>query len=263
MLKVDPRYTDDIALRLEYFNRSSRSSSMPHGRRKPPRRRVVAPRTPEVQKLKASTADEVRSFAGQARSVMLGDEQRLRAIQNEDGSWGFNPGFRRPGTGDWARDPQDKFVTLRARITGLTAAGRGLDDPAVSKAVTALLALQEPSGRWNRNAITGFVTTAYVLNALSRLFPVQNLKPARAQFAPKPGESLLAVIKRVQALALNADPKHADLMAQAAVHSSPLVRYWAYIGLGATHTQAGVRAIMAESVIPPNRFGMRQRGRSE
>ena len=91
VLKVDPRYTDDIALRLEYFNRSSRSSSMPHGRESRHADAVVAPRTPEVQKLKASTADEVRSFAGQARSVMLGDEQRLRAIQNEDGSWGFNP----------------------------------------------------------------------------------------------------------------------------------------------------------------------------
>ena len=161
MLKVDPRYTDDIALRLEYFNRIFPIEQYAAWAEKAATTAVVAPRTPEVQKLKASTADEVRSFAGQARSVMLGDEQRLRAIQNEDGSWGFNPGSRRPGTGDWGVNPQDKDSDLPVKlgITGLTAAGRGLDDPAVSKAVTALLALQEPSGRWNRNAITGFVTT--------------------------------------------------------------------------------------------------------
>ncbi len=248
VLKVDPRYTDDIALRLDFFNRVFPIEQYVTWAEKARIQTAeVAPRTPEVKKLPVYTAEQVKEFAGQVRSTLLTDERRLRAIQNDDGSWGFNPGYQTEGVGNWTRNERDRDFDpspTALGITALTAAGYGMNDPAVSKAVKSLLAMQEPSGRWNRAAITGFVTTSYALHALARLFPVKERIPTRVDFAPKPGESLLATVARVRSLALNADPKHTDLMVKAAKDASPLVRYWAYVGLGATHTASAVPSIM-------------------
>ena len=67
-------------------------------------------------------------------------------------------------------------------IMALHAMGASKDDPQVSKAVQALLKKQDPFGRWNEHALTGFVTTAYTLQALARLYPVNDGKPTRADF---------------------------------------------------------------------------------
>src|SRR5207244_518583 len=92
---------------------------------------------------------------------------------------------------------------------------------------------------------TGFVTSAYALHALSRLYPAQPITLRREDYTAKPGETLLAAIHRVQALALTGEPRFVDLLLEAAKHSSPLVRYWAVLGLGGTHTEAGVAPLLA------------------
>ena len=66
----------------------------------------------------------------------------------------------------------------------------------------------------------------------------------RTDYMPKPNETLLQTLHRVQALALTGEPKFADLLLQAAHHDSPLVREWAMVGLGATHTAQGVPALI-------------------
>lgn len=234
VLDVQPRFTDDIALRLDFFHRVFPIKDYP----------VWAERVQKAEPARSRSLD-VAGFVERVKAQLAQDEARLRAIQNPDGSWGFNPGRSPDGGKTWQRgDSHFDPAPTALGITGLTSARYGRDDPAIAKAVKALLAMQEPTGRWNRAAITGFVTTSYALHALSRLYPAQPPVLRRTDFAPRPGETLLATVRRVQALALTGEAKFADLMLQAAQHDSPLVRYWALIGLGGTHTEAGVPVLI-------------------
>ncbi|MCX6379053.1 MAG: HEAT repeat domain-containing protein [Armatimonadetes bacterium] len=241
-LEAIPQYTDDIALRLDYFNR-------------------VFPIAKYIEWAgKADTAEgkplndkheERTKFVAQVEKQLQEDETRLRATQNDDGSWGFHPGNRVETTKKWARlDSSSDPSPTALGIIGLTAAGHGVDDPATAKAVKALLAMQDSSGRWNRAAQTGFVTTGYALHALSRLYPITPKVHTRADFTAKPGESLLATLKRVQSLALLAEPKLNDILAAAIKHPNPQVRYWAAIGLGANRLPSSVAPLLTALADP-------------
>lgn len=260
VLEVTPKFTDDLALRVDFFNRvfplreyagwarkaaaeqpAGGAQALPQpvmGRGKrakslPPS--ASAPRSPE----------EIQAFVEKAKLQVAQDEARLRAIQNPDGSWGFNPGQSPDGGKTWQRgDSGADPAPTALGITALTALGNGAGEPAVAKAVQALLGMQDPSGRWNRAAQTGFVTTAYALHALARLYPITPTRLKRANFLAQPGETLPAALQRVQALALAADPACVDLLLAAAGHRNTLVRWWAMIGLGATHTAQGVPALL-------------------
>jgi HEAT repeat protein/squalene-hopene cyclase-like protein len=240
ILRLEPKYTDDVALRLDFFGRVFPLKDYPAQAGKAADAEKAAGGEPKGK------PEEAESFLEKIRAQLAQDEARLRAIQNADGTWGFNPGSSpdggktwRAGNSDW--DPAPTALVL----TGLKALGHGPDDPAIQKGVQALLRIQDPNGRWNKAAITGFVTTAYVLHALGRLYPVQPSVPQRAEFVPQKGETTLAAIRRVQALALTGEAKFADLLLQAARHPSTLVRYWAMIGLGMTHTGEGVPVLLA------------------
>jgi hypothetical protein len=240
MLDIKPVYTDDVAVRLDFFGRlfrvkrylgeSQRASDREHALGLPNKADPAA----------------IDSFCARVEAQMAQDEARLRAIQNDDGSWGFSPGKTADDGKTWQRGDgaSDPSPTALA-ITALTSAGRGKDDPAVAKGVKALVSMQDASGRWNKAAQTGFVTSAYALHALARLYPATAPVYNRADFTPKPGETLIGALRRVQALALTGDPKFAGLLLDAARHPSPLVRYWAMIGLGASHTPQCVPAITA------------------
>ena len=115
-------------------------------------------------------AKAVAKFVADVKKQLRTGRARLVRIQNDDGSWGFNPdGNAAPGKG--SKNAMSDPAPTALAITGLTSAGRGKDDPVVAKGVQALLKMQEPSGRWNKSAQTGFVTSAYALHALSRLYP--------------------------------------------------------------------------------------------
>ena len=92
------------------------------------------------------------------------------------------------------------------------------------------------SRRWNRNALTGFVTTAYSLHALSRLYPEKRLPRQPADYEPRPDESLADTVARFRELAqLGLEPddsRFISLILPGADHPSPQVRYWAQIALG-------------------------------
>ncbi len=240
VLDAKPRYTDDVAIRLDIF-----------GRVVPVKDLVgMAQKAAEQERtagLPVKTDLEViAKFAEQVKAQLVIDENRLRSIQNADGSWSFNPGKSPDGGKTWqAIDGNSDPSPTALAITALTSQGHDKDDPAIAKGVRALLAMQKPAGRWNKAAQTGFVSTAYALHALSRLYPVVPPVLHRADFTPKPNETLLQALHRVQALALSGEPKFADILLLAAKHDSPLVREWAMIGLGATHTDAGVHALIA------------------
>ncbi|HTE18875.1 MAG TPA: HEAT repeat domain-containing protein, partial [Armatimonadota bacterium] len=240
VLALEPKYTDDVAVRLDFFGRV-----FPLKEHRAQLRKAAAAEEARKQPVKP-VVEDLDLFAENVRRQLATDEARLRAIQNEDGTWGFNPGSSPDGGRSWKRanSEWDPAPTGLA-ITGLTSAGYGKSDPTIAKGVQALLRTQDPSGRWNKAAITGFVTSAYAMHALGRLYPVKAHVPRRAEFVPVEGESTLAAVRRVQALALARNPTMADLMVQAARHPRTMVRYWAMIGLGATHTDAGVPVLIS------------------
>lgn len=263
MLAVNPRYTDDLAHRIEFFKRFFpddyvAQNELARGRQaglppEPIERRTETAKTSDGKpqeppparfpEYKLKTAQEASALAARIKDQLKKDEARLRAIQNPDGSWGFDPGKpieedRWKTNGEW--DPAPTALALIA-FEGL---GYNAKDPAVDRGVKALLKVQDPYGRWNKSALTGFVTTAYALHALSRLYPQSPVKFERSDFEARAGESLSASIDRVRRLSHTEDPALVDLMIEATRHSSPLVRFWGAMALGGLHRQEGVSSLV-------------------
>ncbi|MEO1998136.1 MAG: HEAT repeat domain-containing protein, partial [Planctomycetaceae bacterium] len=108
-----------------------------------------------------------------------------------------------------------------------------------------MLQLQRPTGAWKGSSLTGFVSTGYALQALARYFPTEPPAFDPTAFEATTGESLLDAVRRVRQLSVLEDPRAAPLLIAAASHRSPLVRYWAMIGLGGLHLEAGVAPLVA------------------
>ncbi len=241
LLKVSPRYSDDLSNRVEFFVKTFPAN-------------YVAIR---------ADSDPAKLLWERSRKQIVADEKQLRSIQKPDGSWGFSPN---KVTG--AEDPKDIDPAPTAlALTALAALGKTDSDPAVKRGVDALLKMQDPYGRWNRNALTGFVTTAYVISALSRLYPED--KPVKEAFEPQASESTADTIARFRAMAqLGLKPDDSGrfiaLVLPGAVHAVPQVRYWAQIALGALHNDRGVTSQIAglgdpvKMVREAARWGMRQ-----
>jgi hypothetical protein len=188
--------------------------------------------------------DEAAKLWSRIQDQLAKDEARLRAIQNADGSWGFDPGKSSDDGKTWKTDGQFDPAPTALALIALRALGRNTDDRVVARGVKALLKMQDPYGRWNKSAQTGFVTTAYALHALSRLYPQTSTKPARAEFTAKRLESLPEAVARVRALSHTDDPALIDLMIQATTHPSPWVRKWGAMALGGVHREQGVPALI-------------------
>jgi len=261
MLGVFPRYSDDLSHRIEFFKRFFPQDYVAQNQRARQIQPTLPPEPPEEPAPKASTdgkpveppparfpsyklkdADEAAKLVARIQETIKKDEARLRAIQNADGSWGFDPG---KADGDkWKTNGEFDPAPTALALIAFQALGYNDNDPAVARGVKALLRIQDSYGRWNKNALTGFVTTAYSMHALSRLYPQPLEKPARASFEPRAGESLLAAISRVRALSQTDDAGLIDLMIQAASHQSPQVRYWSAISLGGVHRAKGVPSLV-------------------
>ncbi len=250
ILNINVRFSDDLSNRIEFFLKTFPSNYV---------------------SVKGDT-DEARNLWIRGSAQVAADERRLRQIQKPDGAWGFDPGSTDDLGRTWkltSKDPKDTDPAPTAlALTALAALGHDDRDPAVRRGVAALLAMQDPYGRWNRNALTGFVTTAYSMHALSRLYPASDSAPSRADFEPRPGESLADTIARFRALAqlgLRAgDDQYLDLVLPGVAHASPHVRYWAQLALGALHNERGVTAQIrglgdpVKMVREAARWGLRQ-----
>lgn len=228
VLAVQPKFTDDVALRLDYFHRVFPISRYEQELRK----------ATELDK-KPLDAQALAKFVADVKKVMAEDEARLIRIQNEDGSWGFDPDGKSVSKKGKSTEPSDPAPTALA-VMGLTSAGKSKDDPVVARGVKALLAMQDPSGRWNRAAQTGFVTSAYALHALARIYPAIN-DPV-GDVALK-NDSLPGIVKKTREAALHGNEKDLGQLVEAASHANAGVRYWAMIGLGALHHEGGLNAL--------------------
>jgi hypothetical protein len=249
-IAVRPKYTDDLANRILFF-----IDTFPAN--------YVALR---------EESDAAQTLQTRGRAQIAADERRLRQIQKPDGSWGFNPGVTTDDGYNWKNatdsaqdiDPAPTALALSA----LKALGYDDRDPAVKRGVQALLKMQFTHGLFNHNALTGFVTTAYSMHALSRLYPVTPVEPTRADFEARPNESLADTVARFRALAQlgfgRNDAQFLDLVLTGATHASPQVRYWAQIALGGLHNERGVQAQLSglgdpvKMVREAARWGMRQ-----
>jgi hypothetical protein len=261
MLTVQPRYSDDLSHRIEFFKRffpqdylaqnekaRKLQTTLPLEPKPEPAPKPAndgkpqeppPARFPDYQLLSREDAAKLQQ---RIHDQLKKDEARLRAIQNPDGSWGFDPG---KADGDkWKTDGEFDPAPTSLALIALQSLGYNDNDPAVARGVQALLKTQNPYGRWNKNALTGFVTTAYTLHALARLYPQTPVRISRAQFQPQPHESLLATIARVRALSQTGDVSLIDLMIEAGAHQHAQVRYWSAMGLGAVHHPRGVPVLI-------------------
>lgn len=262
MLAVVPRYSDDMSHRIEFFKRffpqdylqqnqkaRDKQKTLPaepppppepkpdaNGKKEPPPARFPA--------YKLLTAEEAAKLVSRIQEQLTKDEARLRAIQNADGSWGFDPGKTTDEGKTWKTDGQFDPAPTALALIALQALGRDTNDPTVARGVQAMLRTQFPHGRWNKNALTGFVTTAYSLHALSRLYPNTPIKFARADFVAKAGESLPASIARVRNLSHTDEAAFVDLMLQSTTHANAHVRRWGAMALGGIHHTRGVPALI-------------------
>jgi len=184
------------------------------------------------------------------------DEWSLRKSQRSDGCWGFDD-----------KGECDPAPTALA-LTAFSALGFDDREPVVRKAVDWLLKVQDPYGRWNKSALTGFVTTAYVEHALARLYPMKPVTPQRNDYVEKPGESVLDTIARFRALAQLGlkpeDRQYVELVLPGTKHPVAAVRYFAQIALGALRDDRGITAQLSgigdssKMVREAARWGLRQ-----
>jgi HEAT repeat protein len=272
MLAVQPRYSDDMSHRIEFFKRFFPQDYLTQSQKAHATQKTLPPEPPappEVEQkpdpktgkmpdppparfpaYQLHTAEKAAQLWQRIQEQLPKDEARLRAIQNPDGSWGFDPGKTSDGGKTWKADGQFDPAPTALALIALHALGKDASDPAVERGVKALLRTQDPYGRWNKAALTGFVTTAYALHALARLYPQTPVKPSRADFTPRANESLSAAVARVRALSHTDDAAFIDLMIQATTHASPWVRAWGAQALGGVHDQRGVAPLLKTSSDP-------------
>ena len=267
LLKVEPKYSDDLSHRIEFFRRFFPTDYLSQNHRARHIKESLPPMNPPAQEGPDSqepapvakheetspaefpfyeilSEQASRKLWHSIQEQRVEDETHLRAIQNPDGSWGFDPGQFVTEEQVWKTDGKSDPAPTALALIALEALGYDQRDGAVALGVKVLLAMQEPYGRWNQSAQTGFVTTAYVLHALSRLFPMAALRPSTEGFEGVPEEPLIATLERVRALSHTGDSARADRMVEAVHHPSPLVRYWGVMALGGIHDPAGVPAII-------------------
>lgn len=265
-LDVNPKYTDDMAHRVELLCRyfpNDYVAQVEHVLKLEAEQGEAKPRIPSNTKPGGSVED-AKKLQERINQQVAADIARLRSIQKADGTWGFNPGT---ADGDsWKVDGDNKSEPSPTALAliAFQAAGYGPDDPTVAKGVKGLLGLQHPSGYWKGQSQTGFVSTSYALHALSRLFPVDPPKHQPNDFAASANENLPETIDRVRRAAIVDEPSLLPILVEASRHKSPLVRFWAMMGLGVRHNDVGVKPLIiglgdiAKPVREAAHWGLRQ-----
>lgn len=246
-LDVDPKYADDMAHRVEllkrYFPQDYQAQAATVAKLEA-QQKDQKPRVPSNIKVSTSKEESDKLWS-RIQNQIVEDIARLRAIQKDDGTWGFNPGKKSGDTWKIEGDNKSEPSPTALALIAFQAAGFGPDDPTVEKGVKGLLGLQHPTGYWDGESKTGFVSTSYALHALSRLFPIEHPNYELKDFTATDGESLPQAIDRVRAAAMTNESKLLPVFLEGAKHASPLVRFWAMIGLGSLHTDEGIAPLAA------------------
>ena len=211
------RVTDDYGHRVEFFHRVWPGDYVERVRELTNSPRRVA---------------EAERLHGQLRERAETDVRRLLALQREDGGWGFKAG-QPDGNGGWARPEDYSYPAATAvALIALEASGRDASDPAVARGVQWLLRNQYPYGLWNAAAATGFVTSAYVIRALSRLHPAPP-ESTRANIRLDSADTPLETLAKVRAAQATGDARYIPLFHEAVGSTHAKVRLYGLLGLGA------------------------------
>lgn len=265
-LDVDPKYTDDLAHRVEQLSRylpEDYVAQVDEVLKLEAVQGDAKPRIPSNTK-PGGSVDDAANLKARIDQQIAADIARLRGIQKPDGTWGFNPGTVDGDSWQVEGDNKSEPSPTALALIAFEAAGFGPDDPTVARGVKGLLALQHPSGFWKGQSQTGFVSTSYALHALSRLYPVEPPKHGVKGFEAETGETLPETINRVRRAAIVDEPALLPVLIDACRHKSPLVRFWAMMGLGVRHTDAGVKSLvtglgdMTKPVREAAHWGLRQ-----
>ena len=238
MLDITPKFCDDLGHRIEFFSRYFPADYVATVGK------VAAGQELDTEAT-AAAIQAAEQLQGRIETQLRDDLARLKGIQLEGGGWSFDPGTTSDGGKTWTvqdqtADPSPTALSLIA----MESMGIGADDPSVARGLEALLQLQHPTGYWKVQSLTGFVSTAYALHAISRYFPATPPHYEDHQFDPQQGETLVAAIRRLRDASVSEEPRFLPVFLQAVKHESPLVRYWAMIGLGALHTEPGVEGLI-------------------
>ena len=210
------RVTDDYGHRVEFVHRIWPADYVEQVRKLTNSPRRIA----EAEKLDADL-----------RARAATDLSRILALQREDGGWGFEPG-KAGENGEWLCPDDHSYPAATAvALIALEAAGYTAEDPVVSGGVRWLLENQYPYGLWNAAAATGFVTSAYVIRALSRLHPAPEAD-AEHEFELAPEDGFLESLAKARAAQAAASPEHTELFKKLASSPYPQVRYYGLLALG-------------------------------
>ncbi|MDA0833318.1 MAG: hypothetical protein O2955_05595 [Planctomycetota bacterium] len=252
MLDIDVKFCDDLGHRVEFFNRYFPQEYPVEAERMAQKETDAPEETNRVPyEGHKTSSEEAIALQQRIQNQLAVDLNRLRDIQQEDGSWGFNPGQSNDDGKTWkvtvpnAADPSPTAMALLA----FQASGFGPEDPTVSKGVTALLKMQHPTGYWNAASQTGFVSTSYAMHALSRLYPVDppTYERGRYHFDDDPPESqseLIDTLRKIRELSMIEEPALLDIAVMASKHSSPLVRFYAMMTLGSLPSDEGIKPLI-------------------
>ncbi len=247
VMAMKPKFTDDVAHRVELLARYFPSDYVQLALAVATKESEFPGETTAVPYDSTPTSpQDAAALWKQVQRQIEEDVERLQAIQNEDGSWGFNPGKKSNETEGWeidARSQGEPSPTALALIA-LEAGGLDRDNVVMANGVKSLLAMQKSTGYWKGSSLTGFVSTGYAINALARLYPTESPVYSRGDFEATSNETLLEAIRRVRDLSVCEQADFLPLMVEAAAHESPLVRYWAMIALGSVHKETCVPVLV-------------------
>ena len=244
-LAVNPRYTDDMAHRVEFLRRFFPQDYVQQAERVltlEEKQQGHAPRIPSNVK-PGGSVENAQKLWTQIQSQVTADLARLRAVQNADGSWGFNPGEKDGKTWKVKTENKPEPSPTALALIAFQAAGCGPDDPTVRKGVEALLKLQHPTGFWKGQSQTGFVSTSYALHALSRLFPTEPEPVDPKHFSPLPDGNLATRIEQYRRASNTNDASLIPLFLTGIRDRNPHIRFWSAIGLGACRTTENAGAL--------------------
>ncbi len=227
LLQINVKYSDDLGHRIEFYKRYFPQD--------------YVSQVTELANTQADVnqRDELISRAKDLQSridqQVEADRERLFQTQLEDGGWGFNPGEMKDGR--WqapdgtTSDPSPTSTSLLA----FHALDLPVDHPAVKATIDNLLRNQKPTGMWKIASQTGFVSTSYALNALSRYFPEEEYVIDASNYSVRPDAPVDTIVSALRRIYIDATPETVKHAATLTTHRLAIVRYYAALSLGAVH----------------------------
>ena len=236
LLGINVKYADDLGHRIEFYKRYFPADYVAQATE------IANRETDTVQR------DELINKANQLQAKIdnqvTTDLERLFQTQLDDGGWGFNPGAIKDGkwtTPDGTTsDPSPTSTSLLA----FHALGLPVDHSVVKATVDNLLRNQKPTGMWKIASKTGFVSTSYALNALSRYFPEVEEPLNVNDYQIADDSSISEIITTLRRIYVNATPTTAEIASGFTSHPLAVVRYYATLSLGAVHDAAYVETLI-------------------